>query len=88
MNEMDPALWLVARLKEPWASAWAAVLTASIYAVIASRQLRAMQRQTDVTERSISAIERPWLIVTVDTPAPFRPEKTNMAFPRNVAAMG
>lgn len=37
--------------------------------------------------RELASLERPWLIERVDTPTPWRPDKTNIAFPRRIAAL-
>jgi hypothetical protein len=54
---------------------------------VAARQLRAMNRQADIVERNVISLERPWVLVTVDTPGPGRPDKQNLTFPTPIAAM-
>jgi hypothetical protein len=68
---------------------WIMVGITTAYAIFALFQWLAIRRQANITERTITHLERPWLIVRPNTPEnwPFHIDYAITKFPINIAVM-
>jgi hypothetical protein len=75
--------------QKPWWIDPALLGVGCIYTVFAGFQWWAIRRQADITERTITHLERPWLIVRPGTPEnwPFHIDYAITKFPINIAVM-